>query len=125
MELRLTLAKLLMEVEEPADAYELLQNMRLEDEVFDFSHSHPFPPYVTPHFPYISQSTYFFEDSLEIWYLLACAALQADETSIALEELKRAIAHGESEACAPSEKGLLTQLVELRGEAEAAAAAQR
>ena len=34
MELRLTLAKLLMEVEEPADAYELLQNMRLEDEVF-------------------------------------------------------------------------------------------
>ena len=90
-----------------------------------FSRTHPFPPYVTPHFPYISQSTYFFEDSLEIWYLLACAALQADETSIALEELKRAIAHGESEACAPSEKGWLTQLVELRGEAEAAAAAQR
>ena len=52
MELRLTLAKLLMEVEEPADAYELLQNMRLEDEVFDFSHSHPCPPHMShPIFP--------------------------------------------------------------------------
>ena len=84
-----------------------------------------FPPICHTPFSLYITSTYFFEDSLEIWYLLACAALQADETSIALEELKRAIAHGESEACAPSEKGWLTQLVELRGEAEAAAAAQR
>ena len=37
-----------MEVEEPADAYELLQNMRLEDEVFDFSHSPISPICYTP-----------------------------------------------------------------------------
>ena len=91
-DLRLSCAKLLMEVEQPAEAVELLQALRLEH-----------------------------DDHLEAWYLLGCAAMQAGDASFALHEAEAACAFAKSDACPSEEREWLAQLEELREEAAAAA----
>ena len=91
-DLRLSCAKLLMEVEQPAEAVELLQALRLEH-----------------------------DDHLEAWYLLGCAAMQAGDASFALHEAEAACAFATSDACPLEEREWLAQLEELREEAAAAA----
>ena len=73
---RAAIAKLCMEVGESDDAVELLQALRVED-----------------------------EDSLEIWYLLGCAALQADELDVAAEEVAAALAYAATDRCLDPQKG--------------------
>ena len=88
-------AKLLMEVGRPDDALELLQALRMEQ-----------------------------DDSLELWYLLCCAALQADEVELAAAEAAAALEFAESDACPEDEKEWMEQLQELQADiAESAAAA--
>jgi len=94
-ELRVSTAKLLMEVGRPDDALELLQALRMEQ-----------------------------DDSLELWYLLCCAALQADEVELAAAEAAAALEFAESDACPEDEKEWMEQLQELQADiAESAAAA--
>lgn len=88
LDLRLALAKMLMEVEMAAEALELLQDLRLED-----------------------------DDSLEIWYLLGVAALQASEFELAAEQVELAIAFAQSPACTDVDApGWLEQLQELQAD---------
>ena len=94
-DVRLSCAKMLMEVEQPAEALELLQVLRLEH-----------------------------DDSLEVWYLTCCAALQAGEAGLAREEAAAACAYAQSEACPEDEKEWLAQLLEIEGEARAACEAE-
>lgn len=89
-DVRLSCAKLLMEVGGAAEALELCQGLRLEH-----------------------------DDALEVWYLLCCAALQAGEAALALEEASAAIAYGERDTCPPDEREWLPSLREVHGEAEA------
>ena len=85
---RAAIAKLCMEVGESDDAVELLQALRVED-----------------------------EDSLEIWYLLGCAALQADELDVAAEEVSAALAYAATDRCQDPQKGeWRVQLLELQGD---------
>ena len=85
---RAAIAKLCMEVGESDDAVELLQALRVED-----------------------------EDSLEIWYLLGCAALQADELDVAAEEVAAALAYAATDRCLDPQKGeWRVQLLELQGD---------
>lgn len=86
-------AKLLMEVDQAAQALELLQVLRLEH-----------------------------DDSLEVWYLTCCAALQADEPALALEEANAACEFAQSERCPPDEAEWLGSLEEVREDARAACA---
>ena len=91
-DLRLSAAKLLMEVGQPNEAAELLQGLRLEH-----------------------------DDQLEAWYLLACAAMQAGDAGLALEEARSALAFAASDACPPEEREWMAQLEELVQEAAEAA----
>ena len=91
-DLRLSAAKLLMEVGQPNEAAEVLQGLRLEH-----------------------------DDQLEAWYLLACAAMQAGDAGLALEEARSALAFAASDACPPEEREWMAQLEELVQEAAEAA----
>jgi len=84
LEMRTALAKLLMEVEHPAEALDLLQALRMED-----------------------------DESLELWYLLCCAAQQAGELDLAHAELEQALQFAQAPACPPEEKEWLSTLEEL------------
>ncbi|KAL1518874.1 hypothetical protein AB1Y20_003151 [Prymnesium parvum] len=84
---RLSLSKMLMEVGKPEDALELLQMLRLED-----------------------------DDSLELRYLLVFAASQAGDTELAAEEVVKAIAYAESDACPVEEREWLDQLKQIQSE---------
>ena len=55
-----------------------------------------------------------------MWYLTACAALQADEPALALAEANAALAFVASPACPPDERGWKAPLREVRAEARAA-----
>ena len=84
---RAAIAKLCMEVGESDDAVELLRALRVED-----------------------------EDSLEIWYLLGCAALQADELDVAATS-SAALAYAATDRCTDPQKGeWRVQLLELQGD---------
>ena len=64
------------------------------------------------------------DESLELWYLLCCAALQADEGELAAAEAAAALEFAESDACPEDEKEWMEQLHELQADiAESAAAA--
>jgi len=82
---RLSLSKMLMEIGRPADALELLQMLRLED-----------------------------DDSLELRYLLVCAAMQADELELATDELAKAMEFAQTPACPEDEQQWVEQLQELQ-----------
>ena len=88
-------AKLLMEVGRADDALELLQALRMEE-----------------------------DESLELWYLLCCAALQAEEVELAAAEAEAAMAFALSDACPEEEKAWTEQLQELQADIAEAAAAQ-
>lgn len=91
---RLSCGKMLMEVGKAAEALDLLTGLRLED-----------------------------DESLELWYLVCCAALLANEPALALEEASQAADFAESAACPDEERQWLGQIAELREEARAAWAA--
>ena len=59
------------------------------------------------------------DESLELWYLLCCAAGQAGETELALEEAQAAIEYASSEACPEEEREWLGPLHEALEEAGA------
>ena len=62
------------------------------------------------------------DESLELWYLLCCAALQAGELELAAAEAAAALEFAESDACPEDEKEWMEQLRELQADiAEAAA----
>ena len=64
------------------------------------------------------------DESLELWYLLCCAALQAGELELAAAEAAAALEFAESDACPEDEKEWMEQLHELQADiAEAEAAA--
>ena len=63
------------------------------------------------------------DDHLETWYLVGCAALQAGEAAVALEEATAACAFAHSDACPPDEAEWLEQLEGLCEEAREAVAA--
>ena len=64
------------------------------------------------------------DESLELWYLLCCAALQAGELELGAAEAAAALEFAESDACPEDEKEWMEQLGELQADiAEAAAAA--
>lgn len=90
-DVRMSCAKLLMEVGSAAEALEILQELRLEH-----------------------------EDSLELWYITGAAALQAGEPQLALDEAAAACDFAQSDACPAEEREWLEQLMELREEAAAA-----
>ena len=90
-DVRLSCAKLLMEVERARESIDLLQSLRVEN-----------------------------EEALEVWYLLCCAALQAGDFQLALANASAACQFGESEMCPPDEREWLPQLMEIREEASAA-----
>jgi len=94
LDFRMSTAKLLMEVGRADDALELLQALRMEE-----------------------------DESLELWYLLSCAALQANELELAADEITAALAFMEGGACPVDERHWLKQLRELQGDVAAAAAA--
>ena len=88
-------AKLLMEVERPLEAVELLQALRMEE-----------------------------DESLELWYLLGCAALQAEDVELAGAEVAAALEFAQSDACPDEERAWMEQLQELQADiAEASEAA--
>jgi len=86
-DLRLSMCRMLMEVDLSAEAVEHLQNLRLED-----------------------------DDSLELRYLLCYAAFQTNNTELGADELEKAIAFAQTPACDPDEKEWLPQLLELQSE---------
>lgn len=92
-DVRKACSKLLMEVERAEDALELLQALRLEH-----------------------------DDDLEVWYLTCCAALQADEPALALEEATAACEFAQSERCPPGQDEWLGSLEEALEDARAASA---
>ena len=87
-------AKLLMEVGKPMQALELCQTLR--------THA---------------------DDDLELWYLTGCAALQAEEPALAVEECMNALAFAKTGACPPQEKAWANSIKELKAEAKEALAA--
>ena len=94
-EFRMSTAKLLMEVERPLEAVELLQALRMEE-----------------------------DESLELWYLLGCAALQAEDVELAGAEVAAALEFAQSDACPDEERAWMEQLQELQADiAEASEAA--
>lgn len=95
IELRLSLAKMLMEVGRAADALEVLQGARVED-----------------------------DDSCEIRYLLCTAALLTGEVELAREEATAAIEWVNSPACPPEEREWLEQLQDALNDANDAAGGQ-
>uniref|UniRef100_A0A7S4B8K6 Uncharacterized protein n=3 Tax=Chrysotila carterae TaxID=13221 RepID=A0A7S4B8K6_CHRCT len=91
LEMRTALSKLLMEVGMSAEALDLLQELRLED-----------------------------DESLELWYLVVCAALQSGELEIAQAELEQALQFAQSDACPADEREWLPQLMELQSDVDGA-----
>ena len=94
VDLRASVAKMLMEVGRAAEAHELMLALRLED-----------------------------DESLELAYLCGCAAVQAEEFESATTDLSAAIAFAKSERCPEDEREWLPELEGLLAEAKAAAAA--
>ena len=94
VDLRASVAKMLMEVGRAPEAHELMLALRLED-----------------------------DESLELAYLCGCAAVQTGELESAVLELGGAIAFARSERCPEDERGWLPELEELLADAKAAAAA--
>jgi tetratricopeptide (TPR) repeat protein len=62
------------------------------------------------------------DDVLELRYLAGCAAYQAGEIELAMEEVEAAIAYASSDICPPQEREWIGPLSELQADVTAAAA---